>query len=97
MTTSGPPTPPQIFRRSPAVEEAPLQGELMLFDPGTSRFFVLNRTMSFIWRRCDGEHTVESMVRDLPAEFQDVDAGTAEADLRRALAELDALGLLVRA
>ena len=63
------------------MEEAPLQGELMLFDPGTSKFFVLNRTMSFVWRRCDGAHTVESMVADLPAEFQGVDPAAAEGDL----------------
>lgn len=87
----------RLFQRTPGVEEAPLQGELMLFDPGTSKFFVLNRTMSFVWRRCDGAHTVESMVRDLPAEFQDVDPAAAEEDLRRAVAELDSLGLVVPA
>ena len=78
------------------MEEAPLQGELMLFDPGTSKFFVLNGTMSFVWRRCDGAHTVERMLSDLPAEFQDVDPAAAAEDLRRAVAELDSLGLLVQ-
>jgi coenzyme PQQ synthesis protein D (PqqD) len=94
---TGPSFETRMFRRNPGVEEAPLQGELMLFDPGTSKFFVLNGTMSFVWRRCDGEHTVESMLSDLPAEFQDVDQSAAEEDLRRALSELDSLGLLVPA
>ena len=76
------------------MEEAPLQGELMLFDPATSRFFVLNRTMSFVWRRCDGEHTLQAMVGELASEFDGVDAGIAEQDLRSAIGELDSLGLL---
>ena len=76
------------------MEEAPLQGELMLFDPATSRFFVLNRTMSFVWRRCDGEHTLQGMVGELASEFDGVDAGLAEQDLRSAISELDSLGLL---
>jgi hypothetical protein len=85
------------FRRSPSVEEAPLQGELMLFDPATSRFFVLNRTMSFVWRRCDGEHTPSGMVREMTEAFEGVDAAVAERDVRDALSELEALGLLAPA
>lgn len=95
MTTTRGSIDSRLFRRSPSVEEAPLQGELMLFDPATSKFFVLNRTMSFVWRRCDGAHTVDTMARDLPAEFRDVDPEAAAEDLRRAVAELDSLGLLV--
>ena len=79
------------------MEEAPLQGELMLFDAATSRFFVLNRTMSFVWKRCDGQYTVQGMARELPSEFDDVDAANAEMDVRKALGELEALGLLVKA
>ena len=76
------------------MEEAPLQGELMLFDPATSRFFVLNRTMSFVWRRCDGEHTVDRMLRELASEFDGVDAERAGEELQQALSELGSLGLL---
>lgn len=86
---------PRIYRRRPDVEEAPLQGELMLFDPGTSRFFVLNRTMAFVWRRCDGQHTVARMIEDLAAEFQGVEGVSASSDLSGAVQELASLGLLV--
>lgn len=86
-----------LFRRKPDVEEAPLQGELMLFDPGSSRFFVLNRTMAFVWRRCDGAHTLASMLDGLPAEFEGVDGAAAPGDLTSAVQELAALGLLVDA
>jgi len=81
--------------RNPKVEEAPLQGELMIFDPASSRFFVLNRTMTFVWRRCDGAHGVREMVDELRSEFSDVDRETAEGDLKKALGELASLGLVV--
>lgn len=83
------------FVGNPNIEEAPLSGELMLFDPVTSRFFVLNRTMAFIWRRCDGRHTVAAMLDQLKQEFCDVETTTAESDLREALVEIVSLGLAV--
>jgi len=83
------------LRRNPDVEEAPLQGELMIFDPASSRFFVLNRTMTFVWRRCDGAHGVADMVDELRREFAEVDPATAEGDLKKALGELASLGLVV--
>ena len=85
----------RAFQRNPQVEEAPLQGDLMLFDPGTSRFFMLNRTMTFVWRRCDGAHSLAEMLEDLRAEFGDVDTSAAEGDLKKALGELASLGLVV--
>jgi hypothetical protein len=83
------------FTRNPRIEEAPLQGELMLFDPASSKFYVLNRTMSFVWRRCDGAHDLPRMLAGLRDEFEGADAESAEADLRKALAELLELGLVV--
>lgn len=82
------------IRRNPKIEEAPLQGELMLFDPASSRFFVLNRTMAYVWRRCEGELTWRGLVDGLAAEFSGVEPQAAEADLRRAVDELLGLGLV---
>ena len=82
------------IKRNPRIEEAPLQGELMLFDPETSRFFVLNRTMAFVWRHCDGELAWSRLVEGLTQEFRDVPPAAAEADLRRAVEELRGLGLV---
>jgi hypothetical protein len=84
-----------VFTQNPRIEEAPLQGELMLFDPETSKFYVLNRTMAFVWRRCDGSHTLEAMLEGLQREFADVEPAAAEADLRAALGELVSLELVV--
>jgi hypothetical protein len=83
------------LRRNPKVEEAPLQGELMLFDSAASKFFVLNRTMAFVWRHCDGTHTFPQVVERLQHEFADVEPVSARAELEKALEDLVSLGLVV--
>lgn len=87
--------PERVFTRNPRIEEAPLQGELMLFDPEGSRFFVLNPTMAFVWRRCDGTQTLAGMLDGLRQEFSEVEPDAATADLRTALGQLCSLGLVV--
>ena len=83
------------LKRNPKIEEAPLQGELMLFDPASSKFFVMNPTMAFLWRQCDGRTSLRTMVERLPTAFSGVDRVSAEAELRSALNELIDLGLVV--
>jgi hypothetical protein len=82
------------YRRNAQIEEAPLSGELMLFDPSRAQFFVLNRTMAFIWRRCDGAQGVDGLLAGLQEEFAGVEVEAAAADLHRALGELVSLGLV---
>lgn len=85
----------RVLRRNPKIEEAPLEKELMLFDPDTSSFFVLNRTMASIWHGCDGTLTPAGIVERLTREFDGVDPAAAEADVRQALEDLILKGLLV--
>jgi hypothetical protein len=82
------------YERNPKVEEAPLQGEMMLFDPVSSQFFVLNRTMAFLWRHCEGGTTVEGMVRSLRDAFREADAASVESEVQEALGRMVELGLL---
>lgn len=83
------------FRRNPGIEEAPLQGELMLFDPANAKFFVLNETMSFVWRSCDGTVTLQEIAGKLAEEYSGVEPDTAQRDVESAASELASLGLLV--
>jgi hypothetical protein len=83
------------LRRNPGIEEAPLQGELMLFDPANAKFFVLNETMSFVWRACDGNITLQEIAGRLVEEYSGVEPETAERDVESAASELASLGLLV--
>ena len=82
------------FVRLRGVEEAPLSGELMLFEPETGRFFVLNRTMASVWRCCDGTHSVEQMIEGLKSDFEGVDVEAARVDVGRALEQLVSFGLV---
>jgi hypothetical protein len=84
-----------VYRRNTKIEEAPLQGELMLFDPEQARFFVLNRTMTALWRRCDGQTTFEGMLDCLRTSFQDAEPAPLEEEVRAALGQLVELGLVI--
>jgi hypothetical protein len=88
-------SPARVFSRNPKIEEAPLQNELMLFDPQASRFFVLNGTMAFIWRQCDGSRTAGQIAEGLVRDFAGVDPAAAERDVRAAFGELISSGLVV--
>jgi hypothetical protein len=85
------------LRKNPKIEEAPLHGELMLFDGVDTKFFVLNQTMAFLWRHCDGTKSFSDVLERLCQDFSEVDTATAEVDLRKALEELVSLGLVVEA
>lgn len=80
--------------RNPQVEEAPLQHELMLFEPTSAKFYVLNGTMAFVWRNCTGERTAADIAAELVEAFDGVDAQQALADVKGAVQELQTLGLI---
>lgn len=71
-----------------------MQNELMLFDPVTSKFYVLNSTMAFVWRRCDGNQSPPQIATALEEEFSGVSAAAAESDVQAAIDELQSLGLI---
>ena len=81
--------------RNPRIEEAPLQAELMLFDPETSKFFVLNSTMAYLWRNVDGIRSLDALTEMLVGSFRDADAHRVGDDVVRAAAEMRDLGLFV--
>jgi hypothetical protein len=84
------------YRRNPKIEEAPLGGDLMLFDPVKSQFFVLNSTMAYLWRNCDGEKSLDSIVESIPTAFADADANIAAKEMRAAVDELVGLGMVTK-
>jgi coenzyme PQQ synthesis protein D (PqqD) len=85
---------PQLLRRNVAIEEAPLQEELMLFNPVSSQFFVLNRTMAFAWKKLDAKASVEDIAVGITEAFAGVSLETALADVQKAVDNLMALGLI---
>jgi hypothetical protein len=84
----------KTLSRNPKIEEAPLESDLMLFDPASSKFYVLNRTMAFVWRECDGETSVEAILERMTQQFAGVDRTAASTDLGAAVDQLLSLGLV---
>jgi len=66
----------------------------MLYDPEKSQFFVLNATMAYLWKNCDGSKSFEAIVAEMPSSFEGVDAAVAAGELQSALDELMTLGLV---
>ncbi len=85
----------RTFRRNPQVEESPLQGELMLFEPEKGRFFVLNRTMAHLWQNCAGSKSLDAIVASVPEAFSMAPREQVEVDMLQALEELIRLGLVL--
>lgn len=81
------------YQRRPTVEESPLQGDLMLFDPERNQFFVLNRSMAHVWRCCDGRHSLDRMVETAAGAFSGAEPATLQTDFSAALEQLVQLGL----
>jgi hypothetical protein len=86
----------ECYCRNPKVEEAPLGGDLMLFDPAKSQFFVLNSTMAYLWRNCDGEKSLDWIVESIPSAFSEADAQSVAKDIRAAVEELVGLGMVTK-
>jgi hypothetical protein len=83
-----------MFKKNPKVEEAPLRDDLLLFNPESAKFFMLNPTMAFVWRRCGELQSYQALAENLAVEFDGVDEAAAAADVLSAVNELMSLGLL---
>ena len=82
-----------LLRRTANVEEAPLQRELLLFDPVSSKFYLLNQTMAFVWRRCEGK-SLETLVAEMAGAFEGAEEAVVREDLGKAVSDLESLGLV---
>jgi SynChlorMet cassette protein ScmD len=64
----------------------------ILFDPDTGDAFGLNPIGVQIWKRLDGNHSVEDILKDLREGFEDV-PHEAESDLQEFIEDLVQRGL----
>jgi hypothetical protein len=84
-----------MYQRNPQVEEAPLQAELMLYNPTSAQFYMLNPTMAHIWRTCETAQPIESLIDSVVEGFEGAERSAVETDVRNAVGELTNLGLLI--
>jgi hypothetical protein len=73
------------YRRNPAIEVAPMQGESILFDPGTNRFCLLNDTAAAVWEHLANPATIEQISAELLIHFEAPAPAQVEQDVRAAL------------
>ena len=59
----------------------------VLFDPETGDAFGLNPVSVFVWKRLDGKHTVQDILKELREESDDVPE-TAGHDIEEFIEEL---------
>jgi SynChlorMet cassette protein ScmD len=59
----------------------------VLFDPDTGDGFGLNPISVFIWKRLDGKHTIQDIMKDLQEDCEDV-PDNAEKEVNDFLDEL---------
>jgi Coenzyme PQQ synthesis protein D (PqqD) len=84
-----------VYRRSSAIEMAPLQEETILFDPQNNKFCLLNRTAAFIWNQLATPAASETVGAKLCKSFSGVALENAVRDARGALEEMRSLNFVI--
>ncbi len=85
---------PDLFRRKPEIESAPLDRECILYSPGANKFLHLNSTASFVWTRIGEPSTAESVAGDLVRSFEGVQRSDALRDVETLLREMVSLSVV---
>jgi predicted TIM-barrel enzyme len=75
------------YQQCPTVEAAPLEDGMILLDPETNQFSVLNQTASAIWARVAQPSTRDEIVADLRDRFEEVGSGV-QSDVEATLREM---------
>jgi len=83
------------YARNPAVDGAPLQQELMLFNATTRKFCLLNASATCIWQTLTEAQTAAQLTAALRKAFI-VENEAVEAEVSEVLGELERLELVIR-
>jgi len=87
-------TRPGAVKAAPSVVFQEVEGEMVLLDLESARYYVLDDVGTRIWQLLTEHEDVEQVVSSMLAEF-DVDEATLRADLDALLDRLKASGLVV--
>jgi Coenzyme PQQ synthesis protein D (PqqD) len=85
------------LRQNPGMEASELNGELLLFDGATNKFFVMNPTAAFVWNRI-GQPTPpadEELASALCTNFAGATQEQALQDVKETLKNMVELGLVL--
>lgn len=81
------------YQQEPTVEAAPLDDGMILLDPATNQFSVLNPTATAIWASVARPASSAEIAAEIRDKFADVD-GSLLSDVEQALKELVGRGLI---
>lgn len=82
-----------VLRTNPDVQSTNMDGETVLLDLSTGRYYTLNRVGSVVWEHCTGNHTIRDIQTVLCDRF-DVAPERALDDLVTLVTQLTQEGLL---
>lgn len=82
------------MRRSESAMARELDGEVVILDIPSGRYFAINDVGALIWDRLEHDTDRTSLVDAVTAEFH-VDTGTAAADIDALLTDLIDAGLVI--
>jgi len=75
------------YQQNPTVEVAPLGDGVILLDPETNQFSVLNETASAIWTRVAQPATSDEIVAEIRTQFEEV-SGKVVSDVEETLRQM---------
>ena len=84
------------WRRDSRLPFQEIQGQAVVVVPARRELHEFDETATFLWSALAKERSVAQLVEALCEEFE-VDAATAEGDVREFLSSLEKKGLVVRA
>jgi coenzyme PQQ synthesis protein D (PqqD) len=84
------------YQQRATIEAAPLEDGVILLDPETNEFSVLNQTATAIWSRVAQPATSEEIVVEIVAQFAEVTAADARSDVEATLRQMVERRLITR-
>jgi hypothetical protein len=84
------------FQRSAQVEIAPLDDELILFDPPSNVFLIMNAAGSFLWGRLSEPQTADDLARAVCGHFSGIELANAVHDVNDILEQMLSHKLVTR-
>ena len=82
------------MRQNPEIETSELNGELLLFNGATNKFFVMNRTAACMWEKMKQPTSEPALAAALCEHFKGLTEKQALADVQETLKNMRDLGLI---
>jgi hypothetical protein len=86
---------PVLYQQNSGIEAAPLQDEVILFHPTSGKFFVLNKTSSFIWSNLREPSTSQQISDKMLNSFRKTEEANLARDIDSVLQEMVSQGLII--